>query len=379
LIGAVALVLVLAVFTYLLRAKPADHAKTPAGAPVRVGIVARRDMAVIERSVGTVMPETFVQVTPLVTGELKRQEFREGQFVNRGDVLFEIDPAPYQAAVVQARGVYEKDQASLRNAQLDQKRFETLYAQNSVAQQTRDTAVANADVLAATAAADKGALDTAQVNLERTKIRSPITGKTGPVLVQPGNVVNAASATALVTIAQVRPVKVSFTLPQSALPRIQARQGSGKLIARLDMPAASGAVRAAPVDFVGNSVSAQSGTIELRATFANDDLALVPGQLVQVVVVLDDLPKAMVLPRDAINDSPSGPYVYVVEHDKAVVRPVTVAFDDGANAAVTGDLRPGDEVITEGQLRVDANARVHVLGQSVPPPKMASDKVHPAR
>jgi multidrug efflux system membrane fusion protein len=126
-------------------------------------------------------------------------------------------------------------------------------------------------------------------------------------------------------------------------------------------------------------VNAQSGTIELRATFRNEDLALVPGQLVRVVVELGDLPQTLVVPRDAVNDSPSGSYVYAVERGKASVQQVTVLFDDGANAAVTGDLRPGQIVVTEGQLRVDAGAPVHVLGLSERPPKMAPDKVHPAR
>ena len=331
------------------------------------------------------MAETFVQVFPLVTGELKRQAFHEGQFVNKGDLLFEIDPEPYQAAVAQARGTYEKDLALLQNARVDQQRFETLYKQDSTSQQSRDTAAANANVLAATVAADKAALDTALLNLGYTKIRSPITGKTGAVLVQPGNIINTLNQTALVTIAQVRPVKVSFTLQQSDLPRIQERQRAGKLLARLETaegvaPAtmAASPVAGAKVDFVGNSVNAQSGTIELRATFKNDDLALVPGQLVQVVVELGDLPNALVVPRNAVNDSPAGPFVYVVEQNKAVVKPVTVLFDDGSNDAVSGELHVGDTVVTEGQLRVDASSPVQVLGKTVAAPKMASDKIHPA-
>lgn len=378
-LGVVALGLVLAAFSWFTRPKGADHAKGAAGAPVRVDVVASRDMAVIERSVGAVMAETFVQVLPQVTGRLERQAFREGQFVRRGELLFEIDPRPYAAAVAQARGVYDKDLAQLKNAQADLQRFQTLYQQNSTSKQSLDTAAANAAVLAAAAASDKAALQAAQLNLDYTKIRSPIDGKTGPVLVQPGNIASPSSSTALVTIAQVRPVKVSFTLPQTDLPRIQARQRTGRLLARLEVPGAGGGGYTAPVDFVANSVNAQSGTIELRATFRNDDLALVPGQLVQLVVELGDLPGALVVPRNAVNDSPAGPYVYVVEQNKAVLKPVNVQFDDGTDDAVTGDLHPGQVVITEGQLRVDAGGKVHVLGRSVPPPKLASDKIHPAR
>lgn len=383
LIGAVALGLVLASVSYFTRQKSnVNHAKPAAGAPVRVGIVARQDMGIIERSAGSVLAETVVQVFPRVAGELKRQWFHEGQFVNKGDLLFDIDPEPYRAAVEQARGVYEKDLALLQNAKLDLQRSENLFKQAAVSQQSRDTAAANASVLAATAASDKAALGTALLNLGYARIRSPINGKTGAVLIQPGNLVNPSSTTALVTITQVRPVKVSFTLPQNDLPRLQAQLRAGKLQAKLEIPAAEGteaAKLAAPVNFVGNNVNTQSGTIELRATFPNDALTLVPGQLVQVVVELGDLPNALVLPRNAVNDSPAGPYVYVVEQGKAVVKPVTVLFDDGANDAVSGDLQAGDQVITEGQLRVEAGAAVQVLGKSIPPPKMASDKIHPAR
>lgn len=378
-LGVLALVVVLAAFAWFMRPKSAEHAKPSAGAPVRVGSVTRRDMAVIERSVGSVVAETFVQVSPLVTGELKRQTFHEGQFVHRGELLFEIDPEPYRAAADQARGVYEKDLASLKNAERDEQRFETLYKQNATSQQSRDTAAANAKVFAATVAADKGALDAALLNLKHTKIRAPIDGKTGPVLVQPGNIANSSAPTQLVTIAQVRPIKVSFTLPQSDLPRIQAQLRKGALFVRLEVQGAGGGSYTAPVDFVGNSVNAQSGTIELRATFRNDDLALVPGQLVQLVVKLGDLPDALVVPRNAVNDSPAGPYVYVVEQNKAVQKSVSVIFDDGTDDAVTGDLHRGDVVITEGQLRVDPGGKVHVLGRSVPPPKLAEDKIHPAR
>jgi multidrug efflux system membrane fusion protein len=378
--GVTALALVLAAFSWFTRPKGADHAKAgSAGAPVRVGVATRRDMAVVERSVGSVMAQTFVQVLPQVTGKLERQDFHEGQFVRRGELLFEIDPRPYAAAAAQARGVYDKDLAQLKNAQADLQRFESLYQQNSTSKQSRDTAAANAEVMAATAASDKAALEAALLNLDYTKIRSPIDGKTGPVLVQPGNIANASSSTALVTIAQVRPVKVSFTLPQSDLPRIQARQRTGKLLARLEVPGAGGGAYTAPVDFVANSVNAQSGTIELRATFRNEDLALVPGQLVQVVVELGDLSDAIVVPRDAVNDSPTGPYVYAVERNKAVMKSVSVLFDDGADDAVSGDLHPGDVVITEGQLRVDEGGKVHVLGPSTPAPKLASDRIHPAR
>ena len=277
-----------------------------ASAPVRIGFVTRRDMAVVERSLGTVVADTFVQVVPRVGGLLERQTFREGQFVRAGALLFEIDPRPYRAAVAQALGVYRKDLALLQNARIDQKRFETLYKQDSTSRQSLDTAVTNTGVLAATVASDNAALDMTKLNLAYTKILSPIGGKTGPVLVQPGNVVSASSPAPLVTVAKMQPIKLSFTLPETDLPRLQARQRTGNLVVRLEGLRA-GRVLQAPVGFVSNSVNAQSGTIELRASFPNDDLALVPGQLVQAVVVMNDLPNTLVVPRNAINDGPTGP------------------------------------------------------------------------
>jgi multidrug efflux system membrane fusion protein len=366
LIGLAGLAIVLAVYAYWQHPRTVSRPRTQAGAPVRTGEVVRQNMAVIEHSAGTVVAETYVQVASLVTGELKQQHFRDGQYVSKGDLLFEIDPEPYQAAADQARAVYEKDLAQLHNAQLDRERYETLLKQDSTSQQSRDTASANADIQTAVVAADKAALDTALLNLKRTKIHSPIDGKTGAALLQSGNIATANSQTALVTIAQVRPIKVSFTLPQNVLPRLQAQQKRGKLQAQLEVQGVGGGHYTAPVDFIGNNVNTLSGTIELRATFANDDLALVPGQLVQVVVVLGDIPDSLVIPRNAVNDSPAGTYVYVIQQNKAIVKPVTVVYDDGTNVAVTGELNPGDTVITEGQLRVDAGGPVQDLGRTAP-------------
>ena len=156
-------------------------------------------------------------------------------------------------------------------------------------------------------------------------------------------------------------MKVSFTLSQSDLPRIQARQRRGQIVATLDAQDSTGNQLSAPVDFVSNMVSNQSGTIELRATFPNADLSLVPGQLANVTAQLDDIHDAFVIPRDGVNDSPGGPYVFVVKNDKAKQVPVTVLFDDGTNAAISGDVTKGDEVIIEGQLRVVPGGKVRVL------------------
>ena len=364
LIGAAALALVLGGYWYYSRGgDQGGGGRGGNAAPVRVTQVVRRDMPVVEHTLGTVVANTTVQVTARVQGVIDAAPFKEGQFVKKGDLLFQIDPRPFEAALEGARAVFAKDQAQLVNANRDKERYTSLARQGAISDQQLATSVTNADVLAATVAADKAAVDMAALNLDYTHIRSPVDGKTGPLLVQPGNMVLATGTAPLITIEQVRPVKVSFSLPQTDLDRIQARQKAQGLVAILDNKrSASGEALSAPVDFTSNAVSDQSGTIELRADFANEDLALVPGQLVDVTVQLDNVPDALIVPRDAVNDGPDGPYVYAVEKNKAIAHLVKILFDDTKNVAVAGDLKPGQQVITEGQLRVDANGSVRVIG-----------------
>lgn len=366
-IGGGLLVLVLGGYWYLNGRDQGAGEKRGNAAPVRVALVEQRDMAVVERSLGTVVANTLVQLSARVQGTLERANFKEGDFVKKGDLLFVIDPRPFQAAVAQAEAIYARDQAQMKNALRDRDRYAALRQQGAISVQQSDTSQTNADVMSATVAADKAALDMARLNLDYTQIRSPVDGKTGPILVQPGNMISSSNGatSALVTIAEVRPIKVSFTLPQSELSRIQARQQSkGVLLATLDAKDRAGAVLAAPVDFVSNMVSNQSGSIELRANFANTDLSLVPGQLVNVTVQLNDIPGALVVPRDAVNDSPNGAFLFVVKDGKAEQVPVEVQTDDGTNDAVSGaGLHAGDQVVVEGQLRVTAGGKVRVLSK----------------
>ena len=363
LIGGAALVIALGGFWFFYGREPSGARRAPNIAPVRVALVERRDMPVVERSLGTVVANTLVQVTARVQGTLEAAHFQEGQFVKKGDLLFQIDPRPFQASLAQAKAIYERDQAQAINAQRDKDRYAALQAQGAISVQQLDTSQTNAAVMAASVAADRAALDMAELNLSYTQIRSPVDGKTGPVLVQPGNMVAANNTNPLVTIAQVKPVKISFTLPQTDLARIQARQAAGGLIASIDVNDANGKPLSAPVTFTSNAVNAQSGTIELRTQFANDNLALVPGALVNVTVELGDIPRALVVPGEGVNDSPTGSYVYVVKNDKAVQVPVQILFDDSKNVAISGGIAPGDAVIIEGQLRVVPDASVKVFGK----------------
>ena len=353
-IGAVALAAALGGYWYWSHnSAPRAVARRETSAPVRVAKVERRDMAVIERTIGTVVANSNVQVTTRVQGHLLTAFFKEGQLVKKGQLLFQIDPRPYQATL-------DRAEANLVASEAKYKRYQSLIASNAISQLINDDAHAN--YLQA-----KADVDAARLNLEFTRIVSPVNGKTGAILVQPGNLVTPSAsvgASALVNITEIQPIKVSFALPQSDLPRIQARARAQSLSAQIKLHDAGGGLDlAAPVDFVNNAVAGNSGTIELRASVPNADAALVPGQLVDVVVELDQLQNALVVPRDAVNNGPNGQFVYVVTPQMtAQEQPVKVLFDDGTFAAVTGNLEVDDRVVTNGQLRVLPGGKVTIGG-----------------
>jgi multidrug efflux system membrane fusion protein len=381
-IGVLALV---ALAWYLL--SPAKTKPEPPPPPVRVASVTQQTVTVTEHTLGTVVANSTVQVTARVTGQLMSAPFREGDIVHTGDVLFQIDPRPYQASLAQARAQLAKDEASLASARNDEVRYTSLAKQGAATQQQVDQAVAAAKGFAATVQSDRAAIDMAALNVGYTTIRSPIDGKTGPILIQPGNMVTTSggsnsspsatstgtsssgtttsggtSANPLVVITQIQPVKVSFSLSQADLPRIQERAHAGQLFASIDMHDPSGRVIQTPVDFVGNAVSNTTGTIELRATYANADSSLVPGQLVDVTVTLATIPNALVVPHEAVNLGPDSRYVYALDKNgNAELVPVKVLFDAGTTIAVSGNLKPGEEVITDGQLRVVPGKSVSVV------------------
>ncbi len=358
LIAGIAAMLVAVILAYRFFAGPSAPPKPPAP-PVMVSVIATADVPVVEHTIGTVVSNATVQLTARVNGQLLKAYFKEGQTVHAGDPLFQIDPRPYQAA-------YNNAVASLTAAKAKAERFARLLQQKAVAPQDADDA--RAAYLEAQANAQS-----ARLNLDYTTIKSPIDGKTGPIMIQPGNQITAsagasngttgASAITLVTITQLQPIKVSFSLPQADLPKIQARQITHSLSVDVDNHSATGTPLSAPVDFVSNAVDKGTGTIELRATFPNTDNVLVPGQLVDVGVKLDLLKHAMVVPHDAVNVGPQGRYVYVVRDGNAQLVDVNVLNDDGKLAAITGKLRPRESVVTDGQLRIVPGKPVSIVGR----------------
>ncbi len=371
LIGGGALVLILGGFWYFTNAGHQRPAPIVRAAPVKIATVEQRTMPVIERTIGTIVANSSVAVTARVTGQLDRIFFKEGDLVKAGQLLFQIDPRPYKAALDQAVAQQARDQAQLENALANARRYATLFQQDAISVQQRDLMESTARSLEATVAADKAAVDMARLNMDFTRIHSPVNGKTGPILIQLGNMVTASAsvaAAALVTINEIQPVKISFFLPQADLPRIQAMARRGGLTATINLHDAGGDHNIqAPVIFIGNAVNATNGTIELRAEFANKDATLVPGQLVDIVVGLSEIPNALVVPREAVNTGPEGQYVYrLTAENTAEQVPVKVLFDDTVNDAISGNLKPGDRVIVDGQLRVQPGSKVTITPSRAP-------------
>ncbi|HSM94976.1 MAG TPA: efflux RND transporter periplasmic adaptor subunit [Rhizomicrobium sp.] len=331
--------------------------------PVHVGVVTRANVTAYEQTIGTIMANATVQVTARVDGQLESAAFTEGQMVHAGDILFRLDPKPLQAALLQAEATTARDEASLASANNDARRYSILARLGAASSSQRDQFVAQAKALTATVKADKATAEVAALNLQWSVIRSPVDGKTGPILIQPGNLIKANDTNPLVTITQIHPVKVSFFLPQSDLPQIQQRMAASDLTANVQVHNAAQTHESAKVDFVGNAVSATTGTIELRATFPNADDKLVPGQVVDVAVALNRFRNATVVPHEAVNVGPDGRYVYAVRNGNAELVNVNVLNDDGNQAAVEGALKPGDKVITDGQLRVMPGKPVAISGR----------------
>jgi multidrug efflux system membrane fusion protein len=346
----------------------------PQAAPVRIALANVRDVPVVVRTIGTVLANSVVNVKSQVDGPLLAANFKEGQMVRKGDLLFQIDPAPFEATVRQSEAQMARDQAQLASAQADAERAVMLADRGIVSAQQRDQLVANAKALAATVEADRAALDRARLNLGYTKIHSPIDGKTGAYIVYPGNQVRANDQAGLITITEIQPVKIAFNLPQANLPRLQDRMRENALVASVTMrndvvvatiPGEEEPETGIPVkvDFIGNTVDARTGTIELRATFANPDLRFVPGELIDVAVRLETIENGVFVPHEAVNVGQAGPFVFVIGDDnKADMRPVDVVYEDSFIAVLGSGVKADERVVIDGQLRLTPGTPVSIVG-----------------
>jgi multidrug efflux system membrane fusion protein len=353
----------------LLAAKPAPTpaANLPASAPkptvVSAAAARRADYPVFIGGLGQVQAENTVTVRTRVDGQIVKIAFEEGQMVESGDLLAQIDPRPFQAALDQAKAKQAQDQATLANARLDLQRYSTLAKQSFATQQQLDTQNALVNQLIAQEAADAAAIDAAQVQLDYTTIAAPIGGRVGFRLVDQGNIVNAAQQTGIVTIAQIEPISVIFTAPQDDLPRISAALAAGA--PPIEARTSDGATLLATgkLTVIDNQVDPASGSIRLKAEFANADHALWPGQAVAVRLRVEVEKNALTIPDRAIQRGPEGLFVYVVGADnRAVTRPVTLAHEDADadTAVVAKGLSEGEKVVTVGQFGLQPGARVAV-------------------
>jgi multidrug efflux system membrane fusion protein len=337
-------------------AAPAPHA---AAVPVTVSKVTQRAMPVQLTAIGNVGGYT-VSVEAQVAGELLDVHFQEGGFVHKGQLLFTIDPRPYEAALAQAQAQLSRDKAVAANGRAQAQRISKLLTDGVVSPSDADSSTSAAAAAEATVAADEAALKTAQLNLQYCNIYSPMDGRTGAVLVKPGNLVKVADVP-IVVIKRLSPIPVDFLVPQEYLPEITKRLAARPLRVEATVPNSSGPPEVGKLVFVDNAVDTTTGTIRLRALFENSSNALWPGLYVNTVMTLSEESNATVIPSQAITAGQQGSSVYVVQADGTVApRAVVSSRSVGGQAVIDKGLKPGETVVTDGQVRLVPGAKVQI-------------------
>jgi membrane fusion protein, multidrug efflux system len=369
-------------------AKP-ELAAASAGVPVTVASVAQKTLPVEVSAIGNVEAYSTVSVKALVSGELTEVHFQEGQEVKTGDLLFQIDPRPFESALRRADGNLARDTAQLhqaeanlakdtaqaKNADVQVRRYQDLLKEGVVANEVFDQFRTTADAFEATLQADraavefanaairsdKAAIENAKLDLGYCTIRSPMDGRTGNLLVHRGNIVKANENPPLVVITQIQPIYVSFSVPEQHLTDIKRHMAAGKLGVAAAIPKEEARSAEGILTFVDNMVDRTTGTIQLKATFRNQEKILWPGQFVDVALKLSNHPNATVVPSRAVQTGQSGQYVFVVKSDFTVEsRPVTPGMSVRGETVVEKGLQPGETVVTDGQLQLVPGAKVKV-------------------
>lgn len=328
--------------------------------PVATATVEKGSLPVTLTALGTVTPLTTVTVRSQISGRLTKISFQEGQDVKAGDPLAEVDPRPYEAALKQAQGQLARDQAQLRNAQLDLTRYQTLVAKSAASQQSVDTQEALVAQYQGTVQMDQAQVRTAELNLEYCHIVAPVSGRLGIRQVDVGNYVQAGDSTGIVVITQLKPITVVFSLPEDVVPQVARR-----LEAKADLPVTvydrnrRSKIATGQLITIDNQVDTTTGTVKLKAQFPNDDGGLFPNQFVNVDLLVNTMDGAVILPSAAVQRGAPGPYVYVVGADQTVsVHKVKLGPSAGDKIAVLEGLNPGDKVVVDGADKLREGAQV---------------------
>jgi len=362
---AVALLLVIAGIAVLaFRVAPGSRAAQPKPVltvPVSVAPVVARTVPVRLRAIGNVEPYTTVAIKARIDGQIVSVHFKEGDEVRKGETLFEIDRRPFEAQLAQAQANLGKDRALLDHANDQQKRYKDLLEKKFVSPDAYAQIRTNAETAAAQLRADDAAIESARLMIGYCTIRSPITGYAGRIQIQEGNLVKANDTVALVVINQVVPINVSFSVPEQSLSAVRKYQADGELTVSAQVPNGGLAPVSGRLSFIDNTTDASTGTIRLKAEFANNDKALWPGQFVDVVLTLTHQDDATIVPATAVQNGPNGQYVFVVEPDHVVqLRDIKVARSEGDFAVIASGVKPGDTVVTIGQLRLAPGTKITI-------------------